>query len=467
MKAPHTIFSTELRGEKRLLKARLGNLFTPGDKRRGGGLLALALCLTVCLGALVSCRQEPAPPNTDALADAALAQVLDYRDERESWRLLWETTSDGDTVCAFSYDGGPHAAGLGNLLLLAADGTTGELTGTPVFLSGDQCDALSWPADGGLHVLCTTVTTYQGVDTCGGGEVVYADGTWNWTWPAAPGSPDYQSYWADRKGVITLGNLDLYIRGDWDPATALGTEPQWIYADTKLFQEENPAAGMARAYVAQVIPTEVAGNADFQITGLTLSGTYDDADTGRTVEAWALTYHYQDSGTSNQVESPEGLHIYLCYPTGNPDPTLTFLLGSSTDTDTERAARLLNQRWYFPIDSIPDPELYTPWGFDFADLSPAMEAAASVFVQSDSQRQLDSLWFDPVDFSLIQTQYLTYGRGSTNGAEAEDVMVLFADWTWTGEPAVMNTGEQRLDWSLILLRQNDRNDVWALDDEGY
>ena len=46
-------------------------------------------------------------------------------------------------------------------------------------------------------------------------------------------------------------------------------------------------------------------------------------------------------------------------------------------------------------------------------------------------------------------------------------MVLFADWTWTGEPAVMNTGEQRLGWSLILLRQNDRNDVWALDDEGY
>ena len=283
MKAPHTIFSSELRGEKRLLKARLDNLFIPGGKRRGGGLLALALCLTVCLGALVSCRQEPAPPDPDTLVGAALDQVLDDRDERESWGLLWETTSDGDMVCAFSSDGGPHAAGLGNLLLLAADGTTGELTGTPVFLSGDQCDALSWSADDGLHVLCTTVTTYQGVDTCGGGEVVYADGTWTWTWPAAPGSPDYQSYWADRKGVITLGNLDLYIRGDWDPATALGTEPQWIYADTKLFQEENPAAGMARAYVAQVIPIEVAGNADFQIAGLTLSGTYDDTDTGRTV----------------------------------------------------------------------------------------------------------------------------------------------------------------------------------------
>lgn len=463
MKAPHTVFSTELRGGKGLLKARLDDLLAPGIKRSGGNLLLLAPCLILCLGALVSCHQEAEHPDPDTLAETALDQVLEYRDERESWQLLWETPAGEDTVYAFSYDGGPHAAGLGNLLLLAADGTTGELTGAPVFLSGDQCDALSWSADDGLHVLCTTVTTYQGVDTCGGGEVVYTDGTWTWTWPATPGSADYESYWANRKGVITLGNLDLYIRGDWDPATALGTEPQWIYADTKLFQEENSAADMARAYVSQVLPAEISGNADFQITGLTLSGTYDDADTGRTVEAWALTYTYEDP----EVESPEGLHIYLCYPTGNPDPTLTFLLGSSTDADIERAARLLNQRWYFPIDSIPDPELYTPWGFDFADLPSAMEAAASVFVQPDSQRQLDSLWFDPVDFSLMQTQYLTSGRGSVNGAEAEDVMVLFADWTWTGESAVLETGEQRLGWSLTLLRQHDGNDGWALDDEGY
>ena len=238
MKAPHTVFSSELRGGKRLLKTRLGDLLAPGIRRGGGSLLLLVLCLILCLGALVSCQQEAAQPDPDTLADTALDQILDYRDERESWQLLWEAPAGEDTVYAFSYDGGPHAAGLGNLLLLAADGSTGALSGTPVFLSGDQCDAISWSADDGLHVLCTTVTTYQGVDTCGGGEVVYADGMWTWTWPAAPGSPDYKSYWDNRKGVITLGNLDLYIRGDWDPATALGTEPQWFYADTKLFRKK-------------------------------------------------------------------------------------------------------------------------------------------------------------------------------------------------------------------------------------
>lgn len=456
MKAPHTVFSTELRGGKRLLKARLGDLFTPA-RGRTGWLLALALCLTACLGALVSCQQEPAQPDPDTLASAALDQVLDYRDERESWTLLWETTSGGDTVCAFSYDGGPHAAGLGNLLLVAADGTTGALTGTPVFLSGDQCDALSWSADDGLHVLCTTVTTYQGVDTCGGGEVVYAGGTWNWTWPAAPGSPDYQNYWADRKGVITLGNLDLYIRGDWDPATALGTEPQWFYADTKLFREENPAAGMARAYVSQVVPAEAAGNADFQITALTPAGTYDNSDTGRTVEAWALTYTYEDWDSGSQAESPEGLHIYLCYPTGNPDPTRTFLLGSSTDADTERAAWRLNHRRYYPLEeaSLPDTDLPF-WGFELEDIRAALRDAMNDFAW-DFTRFPHKIWFDPVDSGQRREEYLL---STGYGVAREDVMPLFCDWT----PQDIPTPEALYhNWPILLLRQGE---TWTVVDWG-
>ena len=456
MKAPHTVFSTELRGGKRLLKARLGDLFTPA-RGRTGWLLALSLCLTACLGALVSCQQEPAQPDPDTLASAALDQVLDYRDERESWTLLWETTSGGDTVCAFSYDGGPHAAGLGNLLLVAADGTTGALTGTPVLLSGDQCDALSWSSDDGLHVLCTTVTTYQGVDTCGGGEVVYADGTWTWTWPAAPGSPDYESYWADRKGVITLGGLDLYIRGDWDPATALGTEPQWFYADTKLFREENPAAGMARAYVSQVVPAEVAGNADFQITALTPAGTYDYSDTGRTVETWALTYTYEDPGTNGQTESPEGLHIYLCYPTGNPDPTLTFLLGSSTDADTERAAWRLNHRRYYPLEeeSLPDTDLPF-WGFELEDIRAALRDAMNDFAW-DFTRFPHKIWFDPVASGRRREEYLL----STGYETArEDVMPLFCEWSNQDEAL---TGERYQNWPILLLRQGE---TWTVVDWG-
>ena len=42
MKVPHTVFSTELRGEKRLLKARLGDLLAPAKGRGGGAGAALA-----------------------------------------------------------------------------------------------------------------------------------------------------------------------------------------------------------------------------------------------------------------------------------------------------------------------------------------------------------------------------------------------------------------------------------------
>ena len=306
-------------------------------------------------------------------------------------------------------------------------------------------------------MLCTTVTTYQGVDTCGGGEVVYADGTWNWTWPAAPGSPDYESYWADRKGVITLGGLDLYIRGDWDPATALGTEPQWFYADTKLFREENPAAGMARAYVSQVIPAEAAGNADFQITALTPADTYDYSDTGRTVEAWALTYTYEDWDSGSQAESPKGLHIFLCYPTGDPDPTRTFLLGSSTDADTERAAWRLNHRRYYPLEeeALPDTDLPF-WGFELEDIRAALRDAMNDFAW-DFTRFPHKIWFDPVESGQRREEYLL----STGYAVArEDVMPLFCEWSNQDEAL---TGERYQDWPILLLRQGE---TWTVVDWG-
>ena len=54
MRAPKTWFSTGLRADKRLLRARLGDLFT-GPRRRGGPVLLASVLLTACLGALVSC----------------------------------------------------------------------------------------------------------------------------------------------------------------------------------------------------------------------------------------------------------------------------------------------------------------------------------------------------------------------------------------------------------------------------
>lgn len=58
MKAPHTVFSTELRGRKRLLKFRLEDLFA-APRRRGVLPLVCALLLVSMLGSLVACRTAP------------------------------------------------------------------------------------------------------------------------------------------------------------------------------------------------------------------------------------------------------------------------------------------------------------------------------------------------------------------------------------------------------------------------
>lgn len=63
MRAPRTVFSTDLRGGKRAAKARLRHLFAP--RRRGLPPLALALAAVVLTAGLVACRPSPGqePPN--------------------------------------------------------------------------------------------------------------------------------------------------------------------------------------------------------------------------------------------------------------------------------------------------------------------------------------------------------------------------------------------------------------------
>ena len=74
MRAPRTVLSTELRSGRHLLKTRLRDLYSPGA-RRGRGVLLLAVCLTLCLGALVSCR-EGSPPSPDTRPTEAELEVF-------------------------------------------------------------------------------------------------------------------------------------------------------------------------------------------------------------------------------------------------------------------------------------------------------------------------------------------------------------------------------------------------------
>ena len=75
MNCPHTWFSTELKGGKRLVRARLRDLLRPAPKR-GRGLALLAAVLTLCAGVLVACQSG---------SDTATAHIVmdtQYYDDR-------------------------------------------------------------------------------------------------------------------------------------------------------------------------------------------------------------------------------------------------------------------------------------------------------------------------------------------------------------------------------------------------
>lgn len=76
MNCPHTWFSTELRGGRRLLRTRLRDLLRPAP-RRGRVLAAAAALLALCAGALVVCRPTPAEESTTPVpVEEETAQII-------------------------------------------------------------------------------------------------------------------------------------------------------------------------------------------------------------------------------------------------------------------------------------------------------------------------------------------------------------------------------------------------------
>ena len=76
MNCPHTWFSTELKGGKRLLRTRLRDLLRPAPKR-GRTLAVLAAALALCAGTLVACRTAPAEESTaPVLVEDEISEVV-------------------------------------------------------------------------------------------------------------------------------------------------------------------------------------------------------------------------------------------------------------------------------------------------------------------------------------------------------------------------------------------------------
>lgn len=82
--------------------------------------------------------------------------------------------------------------------------------------------------------------------------------------------------------------------------------------------------------------------------------------------------------------------------------------------------------------------------------------------------KLTTLWYEEEKSNSFAEGYLKNGRGSVNGAKAENVIVLLSnfDVDSSGGDGSLNPNSTYSNWNWILIR-NSKTDSWQVDDWGY
>ena len=183
-------------------------------------------------------------------------RTVDYYDSLSGvseYRLL-SHTQGSHTLVLVESTGGPHPAGLDNLLLGVWDEDTQDFVGNCYLIGGDNGLYASWEEDGTLWLLCSNSTTYQGDETCSGlGLFRFGDGTLDRVldlpqaaldsgalpdteearyllYPqddSEPGSLSY-NFWFGRLAIPGENGFDLYEKNPaW--SSLRGGQSQWLY----------------------------------------------------------------------------------------------------------------------------------------------------------------------------------------------------------------------------------------------
>jgi hypothetical protein len=82
--------------------------------------------------------------------------------------------------------------------------------------------------------------------------------------------------------------------------------------------------------------------------------------------------------------------------------------------------------------------------------------------------EITRLWYDEKQSNQDVKGYISYGRGSTNGATAKNVIVLLSDFKVgsSGGDGSLNPNSTYTEWTWILKR-NSKTGSWQVDDWGY
>lgn len=81
---------------------------------------------------------------------------------------------------------------------------------------------------------------------------------------------------------------------------------------------------------------------------------------------------------------------------------------------------------------------------------------------------LTDLWYDEEKSDDFVTGYLSHGKGSVNGAQSENTIVLLSnfDVDASGGDGSLNPNSTYSNWNWILIRDN-KTGAWQVDDWGY
>ena len=77
-----------------------------------------------------------------------------------------------------------------------------------------------------------------------------------------------------------------------------------------------------------------------------------------------------------------------------------------------------------------------------------------------------SITYDENRSEVDISSYMNGGKGSFNGVNPENVIVLFADFKTYGGQAVLDSYKVYTDYKWILIKK-DKDSPWVIDDRGY
>lgn len=81
--------------------------------------------------------------------------------------------------------------------------------------------------------------------------------------------------------------------------------------------------------------------------------------------------------------------------------------------------------------------------------------------------ELLKLWYDEIEADSLTKRYLENGKGSINGATAENTIVLLSDFkVYYSEDGSLDPNSTYTNWNWILIRDNS-SDNWKVDNFGY